>query len=54
VLFFRDDAERLSAAFLERGYVIAPAQDRAALDRIRDFVVERAVAFLGLPPPAAP
>ncbi len=50
--FFRDDEERLSTAFLERGYVIAPAQDRAALDRIRDFVVERAAAFLGLPAPA--
>jgi len=54
VSFFRDDEERLSAAFLEHGYVIAPAQDRAALDRIREFVVERAAAFLELPPPADP
>ncbi len=52
--FFRDDEERLSATFLEHGYVIAPAGDRAALDRIRDFVVERAAAFLGLPVPADP
>ncbi len=52
--FFRDDEERLSAAFLEHGYVIAPAQDRAALDRIRNFVVERAAAFLGEPAPADP
>lgn len=52
--FFRDDEQRLSAAFLEHGYVIAPAQDRTALDRIRDFVVERTAAFLGLPPPPDP
>jgi sporadic carbohydrate cluster 2OG-Fe(II) oxygenase len=51
VSFFREDEERLSTAFLDRGYVVAPAQDRTALDRIRAFVVERASAFLGLPPP---
>lgn len=34
--------------------MIAPAGDRAALDRIRNFVVERTAAFLGLPPPADP
>jgi sporadic carbohydrate cluster 2OG-Fe(II) oxygenase len=49
VSFFRTDEERLSAAFLEHGYVIAPVQDRAALDRIRDFIAERASEFLGLP-----
>jgi sporadic carbohydrate cluster 2OG-Fe(II) oxygenase len=54
VSFFRDDEECLSAAFLEHGYVIAPAQDRAALDRIRSFVVECAAGFLGLPVPADP
>jgi sporadic carbohydrate cluster 2OG-Fe(II) oxygenase len=50
--FFRDDEESLSAQFLARGYVIAPAEDRAALDRIRDFVAERSAAFLNVPPPA--
>jgi len=54
VSFFRDDEECLSAAFLEHGYVIAPVQDRAALDRIRSFVVECAAGFLGLPVPADP
>jgi len=49
--FFRDDEERLSARFLEHGYVIAPAEDRAALDRIRDFVADRTAAFLHLPAP---
>jgi sporadic carbohydrate cluster 2OG-Fe(II) oxygenase len=52
VSFYRTDDERLSQAFLEHGYVIAPAQDRAALDRIRDFIVERSAAFLGQPIPA--
>jgi sporadic carbohydrate cluster 2OG-Fe(II) oxygenase len=54
VSFFRDGEECLSAAFLEHGYVIAPAEDRAALDRIRSFVVECAAGFLGLPVPADP
>jgi sporadic carbohydrate cluster 2OG-Fe(II) oxygenase len=49
--FFRSDEESLSAQFLTRGYVIAPAEDRAALDRIRDFVAERTAAFLDLPLP---
>ena len=52
--YFRDDEERLSAAFLEHGYVIAPAADRAALDRIRDFVVEKTATFLDVAPPADP
>ncbi len=50
--FFRTDEQRLSAAFLEDGYVIAPTHDRAALDRIRDFIVERSAAALGLPQPS--
>ena len=49
--FFRSDEERLSTAFLEHGYVIAPVQDPAALDRIRDFIVERSAAFLGVAVP---
>jgi sporadic carbohydrate cluster 2OG-Fe(II) oxygenase len=51
VSFFRSDEERLSTAFLEHGYVIAPVQDRAALDRIRDFIVERSAAFLDVAVP---
>jgi sporadic carbohydrate cluster 2OG-Fe(II) oxygenase len=54
VTFFRPEEERLSKAFLEHGYVIAPAEDRAALDRIRNFVVDRAAAFLDLAPPDDP
>lgn len=52
--FFREDEERLSKAFLERGYVIAPAEDRAALNRIRAFVAERSAGFLGLGAPSDP
>jgi sporadic carbohydrate cluster 2OG-Fe(II) oxygenase len=51
VSFFRTDEERLSETFLERGYVIVPAEDRMALDRIRDFVAARAATFLGIAPP---
>lgn len=46
--FFRADEESLSERFLARGYVIAPAEDRSALDRIRDFVAERSAQFLGI------
>lgn len=50
---FEDPAEAaLSAAFLAEGYVIAPAEDRAALDRIRDFVAAEATQRLGLAKPA--
>lgn len=52
--FFRTEEERLSHEFLTRGYVIAPAEDRAALDRIRDLLVETTTRFLGLPQPADP
>jgi sporadic carbohydrate cluster 2OG-Fe(II) oxygenase len=52
--FFQDDEARLCASFLERGYVIAPAEDRSALDRIRDFVASRAAAFLAVPEPSDP
>ena len=46
--FVRSDEEALSAEFLAKGYVVAPAEDRVALDRIRDFVAERAAAFLSV------
>jgi sporadic carbohydrate cluster 2OG-Fe(II) oxygenase len=39
-------------AFMRDGYVIAPARDRVALDRIRDFVVARTAAYLGVEVPA--
>jgi sporadic carbohydrate cluster 2OG-Fe(II) oxygenase len=50
VTFLHDEAA-LCAAFTTKGYVIVPAEDRAALDRIRDFVAAVAAQFLALPPP---
>ncbi len=41
-----------SAEFLENGYVIVPADDRAALDRIRRRIVAATCTFLGLALPA--
>ncbi|MBV8073955.1 MAG: hypothetical protein JO140_00905 [Candidatus Eremiobacteraeota bacterium] len=51
--FTADDA-RLADAFLQDGFAIAPAEDRPALDRIRDFVAETAARKLGVPAPAGP
>jgi sporadic carbohydrate cluster 2OG-Fe(II) oxygenase len=39
-------------AFMRDGYVIAPAGDRIALDRIRDFVISSAASLLGADPAA--
>ncbi len=39
-------------AFLRDGYVIRPACDPAALDRIRDFIVGRTANFLGVAAPS--
>lgn len=44
----------VSEQFLHSGYVIAPAEDRVALDRIRDAIVDLACAHLGLQKPADP
>ncbi|MGH7327912.1 MAG: sporadic carbohydrate cluster 2OG-Fe(II) oxygenase [Polyangiaceae bacterium] len=52
---FADPADaRLGEAFLTDGYVVAPAEDRAALDRIRDFLAAEAAQHLGLAKPAEP
>jgi len=40
--------------FLERRYVVAPAEDRTALDRIRALVAAAAATSLGEPEPADP
>ncbi len=50
--FLNEEELALGAAFAAKGYVIVPAEDRAALDRIRDFVAERSAEFLQLPLPA--
>lgn len=52
--FLTDREQHLCAEFLSQGYVIAPTADRAALDRIRDFVAASAAARLGMPAPSDP
>jgi len=51
-----EDAEdvRIREALLGHGYVIAPAEDRAALDRIRDFIASSTARFLKIPEPSDP
>lgn len=46
--FERPEEMVVRDAFLRDGYVIAPAEDRAALDRIRDFVAQAAASHLGI------
>lgn len=54
VTFFPSDEQRIVDNFLHNGYVIAPAEDAAALNRIRDLVVAQTVAFLGSSVPLDP
>ena len=49
---FFDPAElALTREFLNAGYVLRPAADRAALDRIRDYLAASAARHLDLPVP---
>lgn len=52
--FLSDEERSLSERFIRDGFVIAPAEDRSALDAIRGLVVEQACAWLGCEPPADP
>jgi len=52
VEFFQPDEDALAKQFLCDGYVVVPAEDRAALDRIRAAVASEAAAFLGIDLPA--
>jgi sporadic carbohydrate cluster 2OG-Fe(II) oxygenase len=54
VSFLSEQERRVADDFLREGCVVAPVEDRAALDRIRDFVAAAAAAFLGEPVPADP
>jgi sporadic carbohydrate cluster 2OG-Fe(II) oxygenase len=49
--FLTEDEARLSSEFAKTGYIIASAEDRDALDRIRDQVVQTAATFLEAPAP---
>ena len=50
--FSSDDDERTGREFVERGYVIAPAEDRAALDAMRDLIAGVTARHLGVALPA--
>lgn len=52
--FFSDDERKLSTDFLEKGYAIVPAYDRAALDAIRDAFVDFAAEYLKIEKPKDP
>lgn len=49
--FFTEQETQLSAAFAKDGYIIAPAEDRSALDLIRSYVARTTAAFLGVRAP---
>lgn len=50
--FLSAEERRLSERFVEDGFVVAPAENRAALDAIRRLVVEQACGWLGCERPA--
>lgn len=50
--FLRPEEQALGERFLSEGYVLAPVEDRAALDAIRDLLVQTACGVLRAPPPA--
>jgi sporadic carbohydrate cluster 2OG-Fe(II) oxygenase len=54
VSFLSEQERRVADDFLRDGCIVAPAEDRAALDRIRDFIAAAAAAFLGEPLPTDP
>ena len=50
--FFQPAEDALAERFLRDGYIVAPAEDRAALDRIRTEVASATAEFLGVALPA--
>jgi sporadic carbohydrate cluster 2OG-Fe(II) oxygenase len=54
VSFLSEQERRVADDFLRDGCIVAPAEDRAALDRIRAFIAAAAAAFLGEPAPGDP
>jgi sporadic carbohydrate cluster 2OG-Fe(II) oxygenase len=52
--FTTPDDDRVAREFDDHGYVIAPAEDRSALDAVRALTARAAAAHLGLPEPADP
>ena len=52
--FLAEEEYAVHRAFLRDGHVVWPVEDRAALDRLRDAVVDLAAAHLGIEAPGAP
>lgn len=52
--FFRPEEIELSEAFLDAAYIIRPAEDRAALDRIQRHVAQTAASLLDCAVPDDP
>lgn len=52
--FVSAEEKELSRKFLEEGHVVVPVEDRAALDRLRAAVTDRASEWLGTDAPADP
>lgn len=48
--FLPQAEQALMQEFLQKGIVRVPVEDKAALDRIRDFLADQAASWLGLPP----
>ncbi|MDY7013125.1 MAG: sporadic carbohydrate cluster 2OG-Fe(II) oxygenase [Cyanobacteriota bacterium] len=49
--FLRPLENELAIAFSQQGYIIQPAEDREALDRIQRHIADLAAAFVGKPAP---
>lgn len=52
--FSRPEDQELSARFLHDGYIIAPSEDRARLERMQARIVELACSFLKIEAPTDP
>ncbi len=52
--FARTEDRQMADRFLGDGYIIAPTEDAASLDRMRDCIVEHACSFLKIAKPRDP
>jgi sporadic carbohydrate cluster 2OG-Fe(II) oxygenase len=52
--FLSEEETALGERYLNDGHVIAPVEDRAALDRMRDHIAALAARYLGVTPPDNP
>lgn len=52
--FMTEEEKTLTTAFMERGYLTAKADDRAALDKIQHLVAQLSCEYLGISKPSDP